>query len=77
MDKFNEWTVSAFITPGSESMTAAGTALNVCADTKFILLHETKNEEGIRGFLHEVWELYLKVSSSSSLLRCLTWSRRC
>lgn len=36
------------------------------ADTKFILLHETKNEEGIRGFLHEVWELYLKVSSSLS-----------
>ncbi|KAF8559031.1 Sedlin [Imleria badia] len=45
VDKFNEWTVSAFITSGN---------------TKFILLHESKNEEGIRGFFHEVWELYVK-----------------
>ena len=29
-------------------------------DTKFILLHEGKNEEGIRGFFMEVWEMYVK-----------------
>lgn len=28
---------------------------------KFVLLHESKNDEGIRGFFAEVWELYVKV----------------
>jgi hypothetical protein len=47
VDKFNEWTVSAFVTPGN---------------MKFVLLHEGKNDEGIRAFFAEVWELYVKVS---------------
>ncbi|TFK76118.1 transport protein particle complex subunit [Pluteus cervinus] len=45
IDKFNEWTVSAFVTPGN---------------VKFILLHETKNDEGIKSFFSEVWEGYVK-----------------
>ncbi|KAI0035575.1 transport protein particle complex subunit [Vararia minispora EC-137] len=45
VDKFNEWTISAFVTPGN---------------TKFVLLHEGKNDDGIRAFFVEVWELYLK-----------------
>ncbi|KIK08581.1 hypothetical protein K443DRAFT_85203 [Laccaria amethystina LaAM-08-1] len=45
VDKFNEWTVSAFVTSGN---------------MKFVLLHEGKNDEGIRGFFAEVWELYVK-----------------
>jgi len=45
VDKFNEWTVSAFITPGN---------------MKFVLLHEGKNDDGIRSFFMEVWELYVK-----------------
>ena len=28
---------------------------------KFILLHEGKNDEGIRAFFMDVWELYIKV----------------
>jgi hypothetical protein len=28
---------------------------------KFVLLHEGKNEDGIRSFFMEVWELYVKV----------------
>ena len=31
------------------------------ADMKFLLLHEGKNDDGIRGFFMEVWELYVKV----------------
>ncbi|XP_006459875.1 hypothetical protein AGABI2DRAFT_149846 [Agaricus bisporus var. bisporus H97] len=45
VDKFNEWTVSAFVTPGN---------------VKFVLLHEAKNDEGIRAFFMEVWEMYVK-----------------
>ncbi|KDQ64809.1 hypothetical protein JAAARDRAFT_28446 [Jaapia argillacea MUCL 33604] len=47
VDKFNEWTISAFITPGN---------------FKFLLLHESKNDEGIRSFFNEVWELYVKTT---------------
>lgn len=32
-------------------------------DMKFVLLHEGKNDDGIRGFFMEVWELYVKVGS--------------
>lgn len=30
-------------------------------DMKFILLHEGKNDDGIRTFFMDVWELYVKV----------------
>jgi trafficking protein particle complex subunit 2 len=49
VDKFNDQFVSAFVT-----------ATNV----KFLLLHESRNEDTIRAFFHEVHELYLKVSLS-------------
>ncbi|KAF9534418.1 transport protein particle complex subunit [Crepidotus variabilis] len=47
IDKFNEWTVSAFVTP---------------SNMKFVLLHEGKNDDGIRLFFMEVWELYVKTA---------------
>jgi hypothetical protein len=47
VEKFNEYTVSAFVTPGN---------------VKFILLHEAKNDDGIRSFFMEVWELYIKTA---------------
>lgn len=30
-------------------------------DMKFVLLHEAKNDDGIKSFFNEVWELYVKV----------------
>ncbi|KAI8458218.1 Sedlin [Phakopsora pachyrhizi] len=45
IDRFHEWTVSAWIPPGG---------------MKFILLHEIKNDEGIKSFFFEAWELFVK-----------------
>ena len=64
VDKFNEWTVSAFITPGSENLSSAADSRSDSGrlDMKFILLHETRNDDGIKSFFMDVWELYVKVS---------------
>jgi hypothetical protein len=35
---------------------------------KFVLLHEGKNDEGIRAFFMDVWELYVKVSRAMCAL---------
>ncbi|GAA5901044.1 TRAPP subunit TRS20 [Sporobolomyces salmoneus] len=45
IDKFHEWTVSVWLTPGG---------------VKIILLHELKNDDGIRLFFQETWENYVK-----------------
>ncbi|WFC95934.1 TRAPP subunit [Malassezia brasiliensis] len=31
-------------------------------DAKFIILHEHKHEDGIRNFLMDVWELWVKIT---------------
>lgn len=41
---------------------------NVCTDIKFILLHQHKHEEGIRQFLMDVWELWVKVCCHSYII---------
>jgi len=45
VDKFTTSHISAFVTPGN---------------IKLLLLHEKKDEDGIKNFFTEIYELYLK-----------------
>jgi len=45
---------------------------------KFVLLHEGKNDDGIRQFFMDVWELYVKVRKMEHPgMEMLTGCRRC
>ena len=72
VDKFNEWTVSAFVTPGSKRYWFHFFLKILCimipVDMKFVLLHEGKNDDGIKSFFMDVWELYVKVSFPSGTI---------
>jgi hypothetical protein len=46
VDRFNNLFVTAYVTPGN---------------ARFLLLHDGKSDDAIRGFFTEVQELYLRV----------------
>lgn len=45
IDKYNDFLVSAYVTPSGD---------------RFLILHDVKNDEPIRVFFLEAYELYLK-----------------
>jgi len=47
IDRFNEWNISAFVTPSY---------------LRLIVLHDARNDDGIKGFCQETYESYIKVS---------------
>ena len=72
VDKFNEWIISAFVTAGSQWSFARLLLpfLMNNIDMKFIVLHETKNDDGIKAFFNDLWELYVKVRAFISAIFC-------
>ena len=74
VDKFNDLIVSAFSTAGcmidilciltAIKIRTVTVIYSLCSDTRFMLLHEQKlDENAIKTFFNEVYELYIKVPS--------------
>lgn len=54
VDRFNEWLVSAYLSPTGD---------------RLMLLHDTKSEDPIRNFFNEAHELYTRVTLNPFYVR--------